>query len=367
MTSLDTNISLKLKLLRLKCRIGKKLNRFTKTEENVYVWSRIPLYKEIWENAAMELSAQFRELSEGIWEICYGNRLTRIYNHMVQLDDPVILSLAANKPFCYSLMKKNGLPVPEYLTFRVNELDQVKRFMEENKGFFVIKPAIGTSAGMGVTTHIKSFRECCKAVALASLYSNEIIIERLIPGECYRLLILNGELIHASRRNGIRVKGDRQSTIWQLIEKENERRKKLNGKGSLLSVHDDLDCKTTLEAQGLSIESVPKKGQEILVKSFDNPSVNNVEVRTVYNEDVTNLICGDIRKQALRAAQILNSQFAGIDIITYDPTVLLEESGGVINEINTTPGLQHHYNLLNSEETSPAVHVLKHLLKISPE
>lgn len=366
MTSSYNNISLKLKLLRLKCRIGKKLNRFTKTEKNVYVWSRIPLYKEIWENAAMELSAKFRELSEGILEICYGNRLTRIYNHMVQLDDPVILSLAANKPFCYSLMKKNSLSVPKYLTLRINELDQAKRFMEENKGFFVIKPAVGTSAGMGITTHIKTFRECRKAVALASLYSNEIIIECLIPGESYRLLILDGKMIHASRRSGLRVKGNGQSTIWQLVKREHEYRQERNVNDLLQPVEDDRDFIATLDSQGLSSESIPKAGQEMLVKSFDCFLQKNTEVRTVYDENVTNLICQDIRNQAILAARILNSQFAGVDIITLDPTVSLEKSGGVINEINTTPGLQHHYNLLNNDG-NPAVHVLKHLLKISLE
>ena len=53
-----------------------------------------------------------------------------------------------------------------------------------------------------------------------------------------------------------------------------------------------------------------------------------------------------------------------IDIITFNPGISLESSGGVINEINTTPGLHHHYNLLNDHGTPPAVPVLKYLLGI---
>ena len=38
----------------------------------------------------------------------------------------------------------------------------------------------------------------------------------------------------------------------------------------------------------------------------------------------------------------LGSQFAGVDLLTNDPTRTLAESGGVFLEINTTPGLHHH-------------------------
>jgi cyanophycin synthetase len=353
-----------IRLLRLKYRLNKIVRSITKTEKNIYVWKRIPMYKEIWENAAAQMSAQFLELAEGIWEIRWDNERTRISNHMVQLDDPVILDLAGNKPFCYWLMKNNDLPIPHYLTFQVNELSKARRFMEEIGGSFVIKPAMGTSAGMGVTTHIHSFQECCRAVALASLYCNEVIIERLVPGECYRFLILDGKMIHASRRTGIRVKGDGHSTISQLIEEENKRRRKLYGSHFLRPVHFDVDLMHTLRAQELSIEFVPKKGEHVLVKSVDYPFRTNVEVRTVYNENVTDLICPDLRGQAVRAAMLLNSKFAGVDVITCDPTVSLEKSGGVVNEINTTPGLHHHYNLINNQNLSPAAHVLRYLLKL---
>jgi cyanophycin synthetase len=59
----------------------------------------------------------------------------------------------------------------------------------------------------------------------------------------------------------------------------------------------------------------------------------------------------------------MNSGFAGIDIITLDPSVPLSESGGVINEVNTTPGLHHHYNHANADSSGPAVDVLKCLLR----
>ena len=69
-----------------------------------------------------------------------------------------------------------------------------------------------------------------------------------------------------------------------------------------------------------------------------------VEVRTVYNQTVTDSICDSIRCQAELAAKIVHSDFLGIDIITTDCQIPLKESGGVVNEVNTTPALHHHYD-----------------------
>jgi cyanophycin synthetase len=267
--------------------------------------------------------------------------------------------MAGNKPLCYRLLKEKGLPVPEYRVFTARGLTAAEEFMTKHNGsLFVVKPARGTSGSRGITTHIRSFRECCRAGALASLYGDELIIEQLSVGESYRLLILDGRMIHATRRRGVRLTGDGTATIRRLIEKEKERR----CVPAALDMASDRDLQSTLRSQGLAMESLPEAGKEVLVKCCDFLPEAKSEVRTVFNEDVTGLICRDLRDAAVHAARALNSRFAGIDIITLDPSVSLHESGGVINEINTTPGLHHHYNLINDQLPPPAVHVLEYLL-----
>jgi D-alanine-D-alanine ligase-like ATP-grasp enzyme len=351
-----------IKMLRQRYRIHKKWEGITGTGKNVYVWHRIPFYKQMWQEAARELSAEFIELAEGIWEVRYGGRLTRIHIHKVQLDDSVISTIAGNKPVCYAEMMKNNIPVPAFMTFRLNQLAEVREFMKKQTGFFVVKPAVGTSAGMGITTHIRSFRECRRATALASLYCNDILIESLVPGESYRFLVLNGKLIHVVRRRGVRVRGDGQSAIGQLCEDGRTLRRLRWGRDPIGA---DRDLEAMLQAQKLSLQYVPRNWQDILIRSTASSSTNTVEVRTVYDEDVTALICDDLRAQAERAAQIFSSRFTGVDIITLDPTVSLERSGGVVTEINTNPGLHHHYNLANNGVSRPAVSVLRYLLNIT--
>ena len=357
-----------LSALRLKCRLGNMASRIWSKTNTVYVWDRIPFYRQMWAAAASKLSAQFSELADGIWNIRLGTSQTYINIHRVQLDDAVISSLSGNKPFCYEVLRKEHIPVPDHVTFRADELDRAWQFMKRKKGFYVVKPALETGSGMGVTTHVQSLQECRYAIALASLYGRLIILEDLVPGECYRLLILNGKMIHAVRRRGVRIQGDGRSTIAQLIEQENKRRREEHAAHAGQPITWNRDMAATLLAQGLSADSVIQDKREVLVQSHDAPDAKHVEVRTVYDEVATGLICKELRQQVERAAMLLHSKFAGVDVITLDPSLPLEKSGGVINEINTNPGLHHHYvssshdACRTSDDIGPTVSVLTHLL-----
>jgi D-alanine-D-alanine ligase-like ATP-grasp enzyme len=102
--------------------------------------------------------------------------------------------------------------------------------------------------------------------------------------------------------------------------------------------------------------------QGFLVQSVNDPNQRRVEVRTVYNEAVTDLVCDALRKNAVSVAQTLRSRFIGVDLITADPAVPLEKSGGAVIEANTTPGLHHHYDSLREKFPEPALRVIQALL-----
>jgi D-alanine-D-alanine ligase-like ATP-grasp enzyme len=66
------------------------------------------------------------------------------------------------------------------------------------------------------------------------------------------------------------------------------------------------------------------------------------ERRTIYDEDVTHLIAPTLVSEVAPLMATLGSRFAGVDLLTNDPSRTLAESGGVFLEINTTPGMHHH-------------------------
>lgn len=317
----------------------------------LYVWDRIDEYRAMWQAVADKLGAEMRPLADDIWELSLNGKKTRILNDKLEYDNPVSLVMAGRKHLVYKLLGEQGLPVPDFKVFRLAEWGQVQDFLHRHPHGCVIKPADGTCSGQGVTTHIKTIKEIRQASILASLYCPDIIIEPMIAGECYRLLVLNGEVIHAVCRRGVRLQGDGSSTVAALIEAA-------EGEFDV-----DRDCLFTLDYQGLSLESIPEKDRSFLVKSVADSERKQVEVRTVYNTDVTDEVGESLKETAIRAAEILGCSFVGVDFITTNPAVSLEESGGFINELNTTPGLHHHQGYRKEEYSEIALRVISPLLQ----
>jgi len=347
-----------LRIERLIVRIRKIWEEKWNSSGQTYVHHRVSEYQDMWKNVAIKLGARFTVLTDSVWELELDGKTTRILNDKLEFDNPVTLEIAGMKPLVYQLFAERGLRVPEHRTYQLEDWEQTIQFLKRHPKGCVVKPANGTSSGQGVTTHIQTESELKAASILASLYCSDLLIEPMIPGECYRLLVLDGTLIHAVRRKGPTLVGDGASTIAGLLLVENDIR---SSRGDQ-RLDIDRDCRFTLDYQGFSLDSVPLQGQTVLVKSVNDPRRKCVEVRTVYNDVVTHRICDSLRANAEAAAGILNSRLVGVDFITVDPTVPLEKSGGVINEVNTTPGLHHHYDAAREPFPEPAPRILQSLL-----
>lgn len=348
-----------IRIQRFLARLKKTIAEICGKTGQVYVWDRIREYRAMWKAIAENAGASFTEISDEIWEIKLDGSRTRVLNDILEFDNYVILEMAGMKPLMYSLLGSHGLATPEHTVFDLEGVQKAYQFLERFPNGCVIKPANGTSSGQGVTTHIRSRKEARTAAILASLYGTQLLIEPMIPGECYRLLVLEGKMIHAVCRRGLRLTGDGQFNVAQLINKENEQRSKTGS----AEIDIDADCHFTLGYQELTFNSVPESGQLFLAKAVNDSARSRIEVRTVYNETVTDIVCQSIRQNAEEAAKILGSDFVGVDFITRDITVPLEKSGGVINELNTTPGMHHHYDIKCEKYPEPSPMILKALLR----
>ena len=325
-----------LKIERLAMRLKKTWGDWRGASGQVYFEHRVAQYHDMWGAVAQALGGELKALNNGIWELTARGGKMRINNYQLEFDNPVVLAMAGDKPLMHKLLSDAGLCVPEHKVFNLYELDAAYDFLAKHPKGCVIKPGDGYG-GKGVTTHVKSRKEARRAACLASLYGSALMIEPQIPGESYRVLVLGGRVVNAVCRRGPRLTGDGSSKVSDIIRAENERRKG----ASLLDV--DRDMIFTLDYQGLDRDSIPAKGRTFMVKSVNDPRHKNTEVRTVYNEDVTTLVCESIKKDAEMAAVVLGSEFVGVDIITTDPSRPLKDTGGIINEVNTTPALHHHY------------------------
>lgn len=347
-----------LALQRLLAGLRKKWLDWSGRSGQIYFPQRVAEYREMWRAVAEALGGEFHALGDDLWEIASGAARTRVHLHQTEFDNPAVLGLAGKKAVVHRLLANAGLPVPRHAVFGLYDLEAAFRFREQFPRGCVVKPANGYG-GQGVTTHLQSASEVRRAAILASLYDRELLIEEQIPGESYRLLVLEGKMIHAVRRRGPRLTGDGATPVRRLIELENARRR---GAGER-ELDLDRDCLFTLRAQRLALDSIVADGREFAVKSVNDGARKYAEVRTVYNEIVTGLVCDSIRAGAELAAKVVGSDFLGVDVITTDPTIALEQSGGVINEVNTTPALHHHYEARESRYPAVALDVARALLK----
>lgn len=323
----------------------------------VYLYQRVDEYRRIWQRVASAQGGTFTELAPDLWQIDVGPRRVRILNYELEFDNPVTLGLAGRKRIVHGLLGAAGLPVPEHVAFTLETLGKARAFVAQHPSGCVIKPS-GGFGGKGVTTHVQRAAEVRRAALLASVYDRELLVEAMIPGESYRLLVLEGKVVDAVYRRGARVQGDGVATIRQLLEGQGRGRRGARTRAS----DDDRDLRFMLDSQGLTLDSRPGPGQVVVVRSSERRS-SFAEVRTVYTDSARDLVCASIREDAEAAARLVGSDFLGVDVITLDPTVPLRESGGAINEVNTTPALHHHYDASREPYPAAAVLVLEALLR----
>lgn len=321
-------------------------------DRTVYVGQRVSEYHRYWEEGARRIGATFEQLREGVWEVSRNGVRTRIRNYITKLDPRPIRWKAGDKLHCYRLATECGLPVPPHVVLTLDTMDHGRGFLASHPGPFVVKPAYGSSSGLGVTTGVRTWGQFFRAAVRAARYHERFLLETMVPGESWRLLVLDDRAIHAVRRRGVRVLGDGLSTIEQLCRAP-----------SGPAAADDWIVAWTLAGQGLSSTDVPPAGQEVLVRSLPAGERRTSELRTAYTESVTHLVGDDVARRCVAVTRRLGSQFAGIDLIANDLRRPLGETGGIFLEINTTPGIHHHYLGSEDHRDPVAAKVLTFLLE----
>lgn len=333
--------------------------KFSGQSNQIELEARTDTYRDIWKQAAEELGAEFFELAVGLWQITHRGNRARISNYRVELDNPVTLNLAGRKALVYQLLAEHGIAIPDHRAFTLDDIGVAHEFFDRIGTACVVKPENGFG-GRGVTTHITRRWRIRLAATIASLYSEEFLIETHVFGESCRILVMNGKCVHAVRRRGVWITGNERDSIRKLISKEIE-----HAPGaSKFSFEKCRDIALCLRHQGLDLNGVLPSEKKILVRSSSVFSTTSFENRTTYTEDITPVINPAIKETAERCAQIVDSDYLGVDIITPDISLPLAQTGGSVNEVNTTPALHHHLGFDSPESRGLAREVALYLLKV---
>jgi len=200
----------------------------------------------------------------------------------------------------------------------------------------VVKPRDGNQ-GKGVTVNITTREALEKAYATATEFRDDILVERYMPGNDFRLLVVGNKLVAAARRDPPKVVGDGEHTIAELVAQVNLDPRRGSGHStSLTKIRIDDIAHVCLANQGFKADDIPAKGQRVNLRNNANLSTGGSAT------DVTDDVHPDVAARAVAAAHMVGLDICGVDLVADSILRPIEEVGGGIVEVNAAPGLRMH-------------------------
>lgn len=333
--------------------------QLARPELRIVARNRSQFYRDMWVGAAHHLGADIVNLGGEFYEISKSGKRVWTCQAETSLANLIDLQFTGNRPLIANVLSELNVPIPRYKEFERSGLVDAMAFLLELGKPAVVKPSAGTGGGNSIVTNVTSRSAFLKAAANARVSGSRMYIEEQIDGENYRLLYLDGELTDCVCRKAPVLIGDGRSTLRQLVHKENQERLTIgsNMAQSLLSI--DQDMINTLAAQGLRLSSLPRTGQQVAMKDVINQN------RREDNEPALDSLHESIAEMGARIIRKIGGRVVGIDIITRDLRVPLEESGGVVLEVNSPPGLYYHNRRTEDGALVVAVEILRRGLSLT--
>src|SRR3954468_19555062 len=263
-----------------------------------------------------------------------GKNLRRIQATLSDYTSSIAVEIAQDKDDTKRVLGNIGLPVPNGDVAR--SIERALEIVEEIGYPQIVKP-LDASHGRGISGRIDDEAALREAWKDAREFGNRIVVEQYAEGRDYRVLVINGKVVACAERVPARVNGDGKSTIRQLIERENrDARRGVGHTKTLTKLPADERTACFLKKHGLTLESVPAKGQEVLLRGTANLSTGGTAI------DRTDEMHPDNITACEMAAGIIGLDIAGIDVLTSDISVPFRENGAVIIEVNAGPGIRMH-------------------------
>ncbi len=263
-------------------------------------------------------------------QLGYAAAMRRIWTAETDQTSAIAETISRDKDLTKELISSVGVPVPEGR--EVDSADDAVDAAEDIGYPVVVKPTDGNH-GRGVFIDLVTPEAVRKAYPIAAEEGSGVLVERAIQGIEHRLLVVGGKLVAANRSDFITVTGDGQQTVQQLVSSQIniDPRRGDTELHPLSIIKIDTAAKIELERQGLSGDSVPEAGREVLIQRNANHAF-----------DCTDEVHPDTAAVAALAARVVGLDIAGIDLVCADISQPLAAQGGAIVEVNAGPSLLMH-------------------------
>ncbi len=267
-------------------------------------------------------------------QLGYGVNQKRIRATIASTTSNIAVDIACNKEETKQLLEAAEIPVPRGTVIRTEEgLDEaINKF-----GYPLVLKPIDGNHGKGNTTNIINREQALKAFEAAKVYGRNVIVERFITGYDFRCLVINNKFICAALRTPASVVGDGVHTIQWLIDETNKDPRRGFGHEKVLTqITIDQFTQKMLDDAGITLETIPPKGERVLVKPTANLSTGGTSTDVTDEVHPANIFMFE------RIAKIIGLDICGVDVMAIDLRTPVAENGGAILEVNAAPGFRMH-------------------------
>jgi len=265
-------------------------------------------------------------------QLGHGAKQRRIWTAETDRTSASAEGIARDKDLTKSLLQAVGVPVP--VGRAVKDAAEAWEAAQDLGLPVVVKPSDGNH-GRGVSLDLVTQADVEAAFALAEPEGSEVLVERCIPGNEHRLLVVGGKVVAAARGEAAWVIADGRHSVQQLIDLQinTDPRRGLTEDFPLNRVtpNEDAVVLQELKRQGLSVDSVPEHGRRVLIQRNGNVAI-----------DCTAELHPEVAFACGLAARTIGLDIAGIDLVAEDIGKPLQQQGGAIVEVNAGPGLLMH-------------------------
>ncbi len=267
-------------------------------------------------------------------QLGYGINQMRFQATITCKTSNIAVDIACNKEETKRMLDMASIPVASG-SICVDEED-LENTIKKIGYPIVIKPLDGNH-GKGASINVVTWEDAVSGLAYAQKYSRRVIVEKFITGFDFRVLIIDNKLVAAAKRVPAHVVGNGSDSIQKLIEETNKDPRRGYGHENVLTEIDvDRDTLDLLEKLNYTLETVPKNGEIVYLKSTANLSTGGTSV------DVTDMMHPENIFLCERISRVIGLDICGIDIMAENLTQPLKENGGCILEVNAAPGFRMH-------------------------
>lgn len=283
--------------------------------------------------AATDRGIPHIRLNEGnLVQLGYGAAQRRIWTAETDKTSAIAEGIAGNKDLTKTLLKSCGVPVPEG---EVVDSPEAAWEAAQDIGLPVVVKPLDGNHGRGVSLELTERADVEAAFKVAEAEGSEVIVERFIPGDEHRLLVVGGKVVAAARGESLWIVGNGRDSVAQLINdqlnSDPRRGEAEEFPLETIILEREPAMRLLLERQGLSGDSVPADAQRVLVQRNGNVAI-----------DCTDDVHPDVAHAAALAARVVGLDIAGIDLVVTDVSKPLAPQRGAVVEVNAGPGLLMH-------------------------